>query len=103
MKSEEDKSVSHPKKRVRIDDRSYNHPPGVRRSPRINPHLFEANKLLSLQTIIAENVIDAEIKGEIFSMQIMLKEVGNDDDHFKHPMAYIKPAPTPTPCICIKH
>ena len=57
MGSKENKRISHPKKRVRIDDISHTHPPGVRRSPRINPHLFEANKLLSLQTIIAENFL----------------------------------------------
>ena len=73
---------------MRIDDKKNDHPPGVRRSSRVNPHLFKANKLLSLQTIITDNAKNVGIKGEIFSKQAMLDEVGYDDDPFHHPMAY---------------
>ena len=83
-----DNRISQPGKKIRIDDRKHDHPSGVYQSPRINPHLFEAHKLLSLQTIIADNVKDVGIKGEIFGMKTILEEIGYDDDHFQHPMAY---------------
>ena len=47
-----DDKISQPNKKVRIDDRKYNHPPSICRSLRINPHLFEAHKLLSLKQLL---------------------------------------------------
>ena len=56
-----------------------------RRSPRLNPHLQTAQKLLSLQTIISNN--DEEVN-EIFSMQSLIEEVGDKMEIWQHPIAY---------------
>ena len=56
-----------------------------RRSPRLNPHLQTAQKLLSLQTIISNN--DEEVN-EIISMQSLIGEVGDEMEMWQHPIAY---------------